>query len=345
MDFLQQPQRLDRLAEERVEARLQRFAPRLGRHIGGKHRHRQAFLSRPHQADRLQRLDAAHAWHVAVEEYDVRLIALERIERLLAVVHEDDAVAAALEDLADHLAIGRVVVGHEHLQLARGGAAPRVVLQPHHALLQVGLRRDRVQDVEEQPLLRRQLEHRAETRDERFQPAHLRVLAHGEHDRWHRLRDGAAQALCELDVLAGPVDQHAVVGLGDADVADHARNSIVDISRAHRQRAPARERLLERRRLGGRETDLQHARARELAGAARVFRLLVELELRPERAPEAHGAFESDLAAHQLDQLLGDGDAQPRAAEAAGGRLIGLREALEDARLRLGRDADAGIAD
>jgi hypothetical protein len=53
----------------------------------------------------------------------------------------------------------------------------------------------------------------------------------------------------------------------------------------------------------------------------------------------------ADAAAHQADQLLADGQAQPGAAVATGGARLGLRELLEDAgQCRLG-DADAGVRD
>ena len=45
-----------------------------------------------------------------------------------------------------------------------------------------------------------------------------------------------------------------------------------------------------------------------------------------------------------LDQLAADGQPQAGAAEAPGGRAVGLREGLEQARQRVGADADAGIA-
>ena len=52
-----------------------------------------------------------------------------------------------------------------------------------------------------------------------------------------------------------------------------------------------------------------------------------------------------DAAAHLGHQVLADRQAQPRAAEAASGRAIGLREVLEDLGQSLGGDADAGVLD
>jgi len=59
----------------------------------------------------------------------------------------------------------------------------------------------------------------------------------------------------------------------------------------------------------------------------------------------AQVAVDADRAAHQLDQLLRDGEPQAGPAVPAGGRGVGLGEALEDARERVGRDADPGVLD
>jgi hypothetical protein len=53
----------------------------------------------------------------------------------------------------------------------------------------------------------------------------------------------------------------------------------------------------------------------------------------------ADAAFGRDRAAHQLHQLLADGQAQAGAAVAARGRVVGLLEFLEQAWQRVGRDA------
>ena len=73
---------------------------------------------------------------------------------------------------------------------------------------------------------------------------------------------------------------------------------------------------------------------REAAPAPRARRgralLLLEGHLEVERAALARLALDPDLAAHQLDQPAADGEAEARAAVAAGRRAVGLREALED---------------
>ena len=54
-------------------------------------------------------------------------------------------------------------------------------------------------------------------------------------------------------------------------------------------------------------------------------------------------ALHPDLAAHRLDQLLGDGTPQSRAAVAPRHGAIGLGDSLEDAPPLVLRYADAGI--
>ncbi len=54
-------------------------------------------------------------------------------------------------------------------------------------------------------------------------------------------------------------------------------------------------------------------------------------------------AVDADAAAHQPKQAPADGEPEPGAAELARGGAVGLGEVLEDALLRLGRDAGAGV--
>ena len=73
--------------------------------------------------------------------------------------------------------------------------------------------------------------------------------------------------------------------------------------------------------------------------------LLLEAGGEPERGAGAERGFDVDLAAHHFHQLLADREAQAGAAVLARGRAVGLRELVEDPRLRLRADAGAGVAD
>ncbi len=76
-------------------------------------------------------------------------------------------------------------------------------------------------------------------------------------------------------------------------------------------------------------------------------RVLGRLQRRGEGEHRALADRAGDLEAapHGVDQPLGDRQAQARAAEPAGGGLVGLGEGLEQGGDLVGGDADAGVAD
>src|SRR5262249_30973142 len=81
--------------------------------------------------------------------------------------------------------------------------------------------------------------------------------------------------------------------------------------------------------------------------ALRILALLADdadADGEPEGRSFTDLAVDADLAAHHMRELLGYGEAQTGAAVAARGRLVGLREGLEDPALRVGRHADAAVA-
>ena len=63
----------------------------------------------------------------------------------------------------------------------------------------------------------------------------------------------------------------------------------------------------------------------------------------PETTPVARFAFCTDGPAHELCQFARDGQAEPRAAVAARGGVVGLFKGIEQARQRFGGDADAVV--
>jgi hypothetical protein len=66
----------------------------------------------------------------------------------------------------------------------------------------------------------------------------------------------------------------------------------------------------------------------------------------PEDRPAADAARGAEGAAHQADELAAEGQAQARAAVAAGRRpLVGLDEGLEDPLDLLLQDPDPGVLD
>src|SRR5438094_5764074 len=159
----------------------------------------------------------------------------------------------------------------------------------------------------------------------------MSVLWHREYEGWRRIGHRSPKALCELQVLAGAINQDAVVGLGEADLGDHPRHAIVEIGGGHGDRATAGQRLLQRLAFASGEADHQHAGAGELPGAdTGTLGLLLEFELGPEGTAKSDGAFETNLAAHKPHELLRYRGAQPSAAESPSRRLVRLGETVED---------------
>src|SRR5579864_5301174 len=77
-----------------------------------------------------------------------------------------------------------------------------------------------------------------------------------------------------------------------------------------------------------------------------VFRRdLRRVDLKPERAAFPDRALKPHPAAQQVDELLGDSETKTGAAIFVEYGGIGLRETLEDAALRLRRNADPSVAD
>src|SRR5215467_9440392 len=97
----------------------------------------------------------------------------------------------------------------------------------------------------------------------------------------------------------------------------------------------ARQRSAQRARL-----DIAGSRSR----LTRLTRVTAERQLDPEQAARAGSALRADLAAEHLDEALADREPEARAAVAARGRGVGLRERLEQPRHLLFADADAAVA-
>ena len=69
------------------------------------------------------------------------------------------------------------------------------------------------------------------------------------------------------------------------------------------------------------------------------------LSWNPKAEPTPGFALDPDLAAHQLDQLAGDGKAEPGALVGAVALVLDLVELAEHVVELVGRDADAGVFD
>ena len=86
----------------------------------------------------------------------------------------------------------------------------------------------------------------------------------------------------------------------------------------------------------------------ERSGAVNVFWHAVgrgERDRDLERRTGARRAFQRNAAAHPLDDAVADAQPEAGAAIVAGDAVVGLLEFAKDPLLRLGRNADAGVAD
>ena len=93
---------------------------------------------------------------------------------------------------------------------------------------------------------------------------------------------------------------------------------------------------------GGQQGGASGQQFAEWVGGAAVHQ---QRHMKTELGALARRAVHLDLAAHHLHQFLADGQAQATAAIAAGGAGVALGEGVEQLRLHLFADADAGVTD
>ena len=148
-----------------------------------------------------------------------------------------------------------------------------------------------------------------------------------------------------------PVEEHEAERVARARPVALLQQAQGLLGRVHRHRRdlPAVEERLQqlparRRVLDDEHRSLAHARGRPARGRPGA-RLGPEAPGEEERAAPPRLALDGQVPAHQPREAPADGEAEPGAAVAARGRAVGLGEGLEEPRLLLGRDADAGVAD
>ncbi len=95
----------DRLGQAAVHPCLQAALPRLGRGIRRQRQDRHPPAAKGLQLVQLGRLDAVHHRHVHIHQHEVEACLLQRVESLLAVGDEGDAVASAFQDALHHPAV------------------------------------------------------------------------------------------------------------------------------------------------------------------------------------------------------------------------------------------------
>ena len=75
--------------------------------------HRQPWLIHMREAMQLDDLDAAGAGHVDVQQHEIEMVLLERVEGGIAVVDQHGDVAGPAQNLGGHLAVHRIVLGDQ----------------------------------------------------------------------------------------------------------------------------------------------------------------------------------------------------------------------------------------
>ncbi|MCZ7635871.1 MAG: hypothetical protein M5U12_07395 [Verrucomicrobia bacterium] len=152
------------------------------------------------------------------------------------------------------------------------------------------------------------------------------------------------------DLVEGEVHQHDFEGLALGERVAEASQRVLRVFGFIGDHAPAAEGLEEDTAAAGMVVDDERAqpqqrgwRTRRTAGRGAGWQL--EGDGEGERGADVEFAGDLELAAHEADELAGDGQAQAGATVLARGRAIGLTERFEDALAVLGGDAGTGVLD
>ena len=308
-------------------------------------------------ADARGGLEAAHHRHLHVHQDDVEVAAGVEGEGLLAVVGHLDLVTQFAQQAQREGAVDRVVLGQQHAQLAPllaqavagdEGAAVGLVVERVHR------QQDGVEQVGGQgghgPRFGAQLGHRQVGGDAQLAAARAIAAAAlaGQHDDAGGRVAAVADRLGQLEAFGvgqPGADQRDPAGVPAVGAPLQLAQGGGGIGRGDGVHPPLAEQLDQAGPLGRVGHRHQHREAFEVGPLVRHGRALAQLEAgrEVEDAAFARGAHHADRAAHRLDQLGADGEAQPGAAIAPGGGGVGLGEGVEDERLLLGGDADAGV--
>ena len=288
-------------------------------------------------------LVAVHHGHLQVEEDEVEGAAAHGLDGLLPVVGEGHAGGGHLDEGGAHLAVEGVVVHEQEMLVLQprdrrgvgiGGARAdglRAAFEDGEQGLGDGADGNRLaEDTGEQGVGVRGEALRPDPRDQDDRLAEafgaqgfgdLLAVHFGHVPVEHQDVEGRARAQqLEGRPAGGGGGDAAAEGFDDAgQELEHDR---VVVHHQDRLALQGRRRAVGRGRRGQPETG-DEAELRPLAGFG----------VEPQRS------------AHLADQLLGDRQPEAAAAEAAGGRAVGLGEGAEDAGLLFRGHADAGIRD
>jgi hypothetical protein len=299
-------------------------------------------------ANRRRRFDAAHLGHLDVHQHDVVAALLELLERFQAVVGDLDAVAAPRQQADRHPLVDDVVFGEQDAR-----ALDRLLGHVGRRLIRLARQRVCLQRVAHRDVEIGLPDRLGQIRADAELAAARRVAELPRRGQHHDRR--AARSGCAAIFSATVKPSISACSRRAAP----ARTACRDARRRPAPRAPRRplstatgfirQRVsisLKMRRFTSLSSTISTGSAdqhRVVAARRQIRHLEARREL--EGAAMARLAVHPDPAAHQANQRRRDGQAEAGAAEAARRRPVGLAEGLEDRRVLLFRDADAGVGD
>ncbi|MCW0438435.1 hypothetical protein NB723_003399 [Xanthomonas sacchari] len=331
----------------RIHARRQAGVDVVLRCIGGHRQDRQSRETRV-GTDAPGRLQAIHARHLHVHHHHVEDLAAvaHALHARQAVLGQRHLRALGAQQFLGHLPVQRIVLDHQHAQPGQ----TRHALRHRHWRIDPGTPTPGPLQGFDHLARRHRLD---QVIGERRRHVALRLaqqfaLVGGQHQ--HQRRRGAHRAQLRrrgdaVDAGQAPIHQRGVEACALALGRDRARHRVLAAGDALHLPAAGAQRVGQH--FAHQRTVIDHQHMPRARAAASSRRLAVGIQhqrqIEPEPAALAEHAVHLQLAAHHADQAPADHKAQAAAAEAAADRGLGLREAVEDALLLLGTDADAGV--
>ena len=312
----------------------------------------------PQRADLARRFEAVQNRHLNIHQYRVIRLLLHLLDRFLPIHRHIHLDPLAPQQFGGEFAVDLIIFDQQHpraRQVATGrrlrrtggrlGLGPQNPATPQHRHNRVeqGGRRHRFDQKTINPRL--------------FGPAdHVFTAIGGHHDHLGLPGNGriAVNTLGHLIAVHPrhpPIHQHQVVGLFSSSgqrrqgVRPVQRHADIEMEEAQHLGQDFAGHLVVIHHQHPHPFEQRAGLLHQIAPAR--LRLLGDLQMHGEpdgRALPGLRVLDPDPAPHPLDQILADRQPQARAAEPAGGGLIGLDEFFKQPGLNLRRHADARIA-
>ena len=301
-----------------------------------------------HPTDDRRRLQPVHGRHLHIHQNHVEAAALPRVDCLLAVQRGDDLVPHLAENGRGQLAVDRVVLRQQHPQRTHSRRCLRRELSILHAFR---ARARAAQDCLQQFRFADGL-YQAGVNSRIAASLQLGRVARGRHehdDGWHR----PGSVLKIVNQRERLVAGHHRVDHGVPEAGAVGGTTLQDlpglaaVGGGNWDHAPTGKEFAQNPAARPVVIHNQHLFAARLVQSwqrpAPAARRQAEAGGEMEAAPLPRLALDPDLATHQPAQLIGNRQAQARAAVLARDRGVGLRERFKDGFLLVDRHADAGV--